>query len=93
MTPPRYELGTARPARRALSDRLPPEVALAAVEFIGGPLLENPRRVDKQLTAELTGMFSARVGREWRVIYEIDEARSTVIVLDIQHRSTVYRRR
>jgi hypothetical protein len=34
----RYELGTAPPARRALAERLPIEVARAAAEFITGPL-------------------------------------------------------
>lgn len=89
----RYELGTAPPARRALADRLPPDVAAAAAEFITGALLDNPHRVGKPLGEELRGIHSARLGREWRVLHEIDEGRKVVIVLDIRHRSTVYRRR
>lgn len=89
----RYQLGTAAPARRALAERLPPEVAHAAADFITGPLLLNPRRVGKPLGAELTGIYSARVGRDWRVLYEIDESKQAVIVLDIRHRSTAYRPR
>lgn len=88
-----YELGTAPPARRALADRLPPEVATAAAEFITGPLLANPQRVGKPLVEELTGVYSARLGRHWRVVYEIDDVQHAVIVLDIRHRSTVYRPR
>lgn len=88
----RYELGTAPPARRALSERLPADVATAAAEFITGPLLENPRRLGKPLVAQLDGVYSARLGREWRVLYEIDEARHVVLVLDIRHRSAAYRR-
>jgi len=88
-----YELGTAAPARRALADRLPPEVAAAAVEFITGPLLENPHRVGKALTDELAGIYSARPGRDWRVLYEIDEHARAVIVLDIRARSNAYRPR
>lgn len=88
-----YELGTAAPARRSLADRLPPEVATAAVEFITGPLLENPHRVGKALTDELAGTHSARLGRNWRVLYEIDEGSHTVIVLDIRPRSSAYRPR
>jgi mRNA interferase RelE/StbE len=57
----RYELGTAPPARRALAERLPIEVASAAAEFITGPLLEDPRRVGKPLGAELAGIYSAPV--------------------------------
>jgi len=88
-----YELGTASPARRALADRLPPEVAEAAAEFITGPLLANPQRVGKPLGEELAGIYSARLGRGWRVLYEIDYTELTVIVLDIRHRSAAYRSR
>lgn len=89
----RYELGTAPPARRALAGRLPAELAGAAAEFITGPLLEEPRRVGKPLGAELAGIYSARLGRGWRVLYEIDETKRLVIVLDIRHRSIAYRPR
>ena len=88
----RYELGTAPPARRALSERLPIEVASAAAEFITGPLLEDPRRVGKPLGAELAGIYSARLGRDWRVLREIDDAKQVVIVIDIRHRSATYLR-
>lgn len=91
MTSP-YQLGTAPPAQRALAERLP-LVATAAIEFITGPLLDNPRRVGKPLSAELAGIYSARLGRDWRVMYEIDDTRRTVIVLDIRNRSTAYRHR
>jgi mRNA-degrading endonuclease RelE of RelBE toxin-antitoxin system len=88
-----YELGTAAPARRALADRLPPEVATAAVESITGPLLQNPQWVGKALTDELAGTHSARLGRNWRVLYEIDDRKHTVIVLDIRPRASAYRPR
>ena len=87
-----YDLVTAPPARRALSEQLPPDVALAAVEFITGPLLDNPRRVGKPLTGDLAGIRSARLGR-WRVLYEINETSHKVIVLAIGHRRSVYRPR
>ena len=89
----RYELGTAHPARRALAGRLPAEIAAAAAEFITGALLDDPRRVGKPLGAELAGIYSARLGREWRVLYEIDDGKQLVVVLDIRHRSIAYRRR
>ena len=92
MTSDPYELGMTRPARRAVSESLPEDVATAAVEFITGPLLEVPRRVGKPLRDELAGLWSARLGAEWRVVYRIDEAKRIVVVEDIQHRSTVYRR-
>jgi len=88
-----YELGTAPPARRALAERLPEEVAAAAAEFITGPLLANPQRVGKPLGQELAGIYSARLGRSWRVLYEIDDSKHAVIVLDTRPRSTIYRPR
>jgi mRNA-degrading endonuclease RelE of RelBE toxin-antitoxin system len=88
----RYELGTAPPARRALAEQLSFEAAAAAAEFITGPLLDDPRRVGKPLGAELAGIYSARLGRDWRVLYEIDDTKHVVIVLDIRHRSAAYRR-
>lgn len=89
----RYELGVARPARRALAELLPSDVAAAALELITGPLLAAPRRLGKPLGAELAGIFSARLGRDWRVLYEIDDRQRIVVVLDIRPRSTAYRRR
>jgi len=86
-----YELGIAPHTHRALADRLPPDVAAAAAEFITGPLLTNAQRVGKPLGQELAGIYSARLGR-WRVLYEIDDIKHAVIVLDIRPRSTVYRR-
>lgn len=88
-----YELGIAPPARRALAERLPSDVAAAAAEFLTGPLLGNPQRVGKPLGEELTGIYSARLGRSWRLLYEIDDTKQVVIVLDIRHRSVIYRSR
>lgn len=88
-----YELGLARPARRAISEVLPEDVAAAAVEFITGPLLEAPYRVGKPLRDKLVGSHSARLGTQRRILYRIDESKRVVVVQDIQHRSNPYRRR
>jgi mRNA interferase RelE/StbE len=88
-----YELGMARPARRAISELLPEDVAAAAVESITGPLLDAPYRVGRPLRNALSGFHSARLGTQWRVPYRIEESKHAVIVQDIQHRSTVYRTR
>ncbi|MGD0246644.1 MAG: type II toxin-antitoxin system RelE/ParE family toxin [Streptosporangiaceae bacterium] len=88
-----YELGMTRPARRAISELLPEDVAATAVDFITGPLLEAPYRVGKPLRNELAGFHSARLGTQWRVLYRIDESKRVVIVQDIQPRGTAYRRR
>ena len=81
------------PARRAISELLPEDVAAAAVEFITGPLLEASHRAGKPLRDTLSGFHSARLSIQWRVLYRIDESKRAVIVQDIQHRSTAYRRR
>lgn len=93
MSPDPYELGLTRPARRAISDALPEDVAAAAVEFITGPLLQAPYRVGKPLRDSLAGFHSARLGTQWRVLYRIDESKRAVIVQDIQRRANAYRRR
>lgn len=87
-----HELGMTRPARRAISESLPEHVAVAAVEFITGPLLDAPYRVGKPLRDKLAGFHSAKVGTEWRVLYRIDESKHAVIVQDIQRRAHAYRR-
>ncbi len=40
----------------------------------------------------MSGIYSARLGREWRILYEINEHRRAVVVLDIRHRPVAYRR-
>lgn len=86
-----YELILARPARRAISTKLPSDVAFAAINFINGPLGENPYRVGKELDEPLAGQYSARLMRDWRILYSIEEKEKTVEVLDIRHRRDAYR--
>lgn len=57
------------------------------MEFIYGPLAENPRRVGKALRFELEGLHSARRG-DYRVIYSIADV---VTITAIEHRADVYR--
>lgn len=87
----RWTLAVAAPAQRSL-DRLSARVAAAIVEFMLGPLLDNPTIVGKPLQRELTGYWSARRG-SYRVIYRLDEEQREVLVVHIEHRSDVYRRR
>lgn len=77
-------------ARRALSDTLPEPVAAACIEFIGGALADNPRRVGKALRPPLDDLWSARRG-SFRVIYRIDDDRIAVLVVTVDHRRDVYR--
>jgi mRNA-degrading endonuclease RelE of RelBE toxin-antitoxin system len=93
VSPEPYEHGLTGPARRAVYELLPEDVAAAAIEFLTGPLLDAPNRVGKPLRDRLAGFHSARLGTQWRVIYRIDEAKHAVIVQDIQHRVRAYRPR
>lgn len=86
-----YEVALNRPARRALAEALPVDVALGVADFITGPLGDNPHRVGKQLNAPFEGVYSAHVMREWRVLYIIDDAQRRVTVRDIRHRRDAYR--
>ncbi len=72
--------------------RLPERVAAAVVEFVTGPLLENPHRVGHPLQRKLAGLWSARRGA-YRVVFEIDDEQRAVVVLRIDHRADVYRPR
>ena len=91
MTEAPWDLVVAGPARRAI-DRLPEKVAIAVLDYLLGPLLEKPQKVDKPLRGDLTGLHSARVGA-YRIVYEIDEAATTVRVIYIDHRADIYRPR
>jgi mRNA-degrading endonuclease RelE of RelBE toxin-antitoxin system len=72
--------------------RLPEAVAAAIVEFMLGPLVEAPTMVGKPLQRELAGYRSARRGA-YRVIYRLKVDSGLVLVVRIEHRSDVYRRR
>ena len=91
MIEPLWTLRVAASAERQLA-RLPDRVAAAVVEFMVGPLCENPPRVGHPLQRELAGLWSARRGA-YRVVYEMDDQARTVTVLRIEHRSDVYRPR
>jgi len=70
--------------------RLPEKIGTACVEFIFGPLLDNPQRVGKPLRDELAGLRSARRG-DYRVVYAISEEPKRIEILHIGRRSDVYR--
>jgi mRNA-degrading endonuclease RelE of RelBE toxin-antitoxin system len=85
-----YRVRVARTAARQLTEQLPETVAAACVEFLYGPLAENPYRVGAPLRKPFEGYWRARRG-EYRVRYTIDDATQTVHVLDISHRRDAYR--
>jgi mRNA interferase RelE/StbE len=79
-------LRTTPTVRRALGETLPEAVAIAAYEFMTGPLLQQPYRVGKRLLPPLDDRFSARRGT-YRIIYRVDDKAGVVTVVDVAHRS------
>ena len=86
----RYSIRVTARAERDLQ-RLPEKIATACVEFIFGPLADNPHRVGKLLRGEFSGLHSARRG-DYRVIYGVLETTHTVEIVHIDRRSDIYRR-
>lgn len=66
-----------RPVQRRVLDRL------ARIEA-------DPRAPGSVKLAGAKATYRARVG-DWRIVYEIDDARRTVIVTIVAHRREVYR--
>ena len=85
-----YTLRTTPTVRRALSETLPEAAAIAAYEFMTGPLLQQPYRVGKRLLPPLDDRFSARRGT-YRIIYRVDDKVAVVTVVDVDHRRDAYR--
>ena len=87
----RYEIRFQAAARRAIAQRLPEAVAAAVLEFCDAALAINPHRVGKPLFGPLVGCHGARRGT-YLIVYRIDEDSHIVHILDIDHRSEIYRR-
>lgn len=85
-----YRVEMARSASRRLAEELPEAIAIACLEFILGPLAENPQRVGAPLSAPFAEEWRARRG-EYRVRYAIDDDAGVVRVLDVAHRRDAYR--
>ncbi|MEP7161016.1 MAG: type II toxin-antitoxin system RelE/ParE family toxin [Dermatophilaceae bacterium] len=81
-----------RCGRCQLAEHLPEAAATACVEFLFGPLADNPTRVGASLRPPFAGQRRTRRG-EYRVRYRIDDAKRVTYVLDIDHRRDAYRRR
>ncbi len=88
--PESYAVETSGPARRHLENDLPPDIALACLDFILGRLSENPYRAGGSLNPPYAGQRAGRVG-DYRVRYEIFEHSKTVQVLAVTHRRHAYR--
>lgn len=73
-------------------DRVSPRVVPAIVEFMYGPLAEDPHRVGKALRDDFAGVHSAHRGG-YRVLYEINEPDHAITVTRVAGRADAYRPR
>lgn len=89
MNAARYTVLLSPAAKRAIERDLPEAVAAAVVDFLFGPLAEDPHRVGKPLRLQLEGHWSARRG-QYRVIYSIHDDEVLVRVVRISHRADAY---
>lgn len=69
MNDARHGLVVTAPAARVTRETPPEMVAFAVIDFLTGPLRENPKRVAAPLRGELEGIWSARRGT-YRVLHE-----------------------
>ena len=77
-------------ARRDLRN-LPPDAARTCIRAISG-IKENPYSFVKKLKgSKKSPLYSFRIG-EYRAILSIENDRLIVFVLEIGHRSTIYRK-
>lgn len=53
--------------------------------------LEDPRSAGRALTGNLAGLWRYRAG-DWRIVCDIEDDVLVVLVVDVGHRSDVYRR-
>jgi mRNA interferase RelE/StbE len=89
MSAGRYTVLLSPGAKRAIERDLPEAVAAAVVDFLYGPLAEDPYHVGNPLRFQLEGYWSARRG-QYRVIYSIHDDEVLVRVVRISHRADIY---
>ncbi|HIZ37004.1 MAG TPA: type II toxin-antitoxin system RelE/ParE family toxin [Candidatus Ruania gallistercoris] len=90
MTDDPYDVQLTAPALRALG-RIPEKLADAVLALCAGPLAENPLRVTKPLTGQLSKYRSAYVGIAYRMLVRVDHDRRIVYVVRVAHRADAYR--
>lgn len=84
-----FQLRITGPAKRDLA-RLPEKILPAVMEFMSGPLIDNPHRAGKPLEGQLKGLYAARRGT-FRIVYRIVEDHIQVQVVRVRHRADAYR--
>jgi mRNA interferase RelE/StbE len=75
---------------RELAKRDKPTAKRVTEYLIGIGQADDPRARGKGLTGTLAGLWRYRVG-DWRIVADIHDSTMTIVALDIDHRSKVYR--
>ena len=70
--------------------RLPEKIGAACLDFIFGPLAEDPYRLGGALSGQLAGPRSARRG-SYRIVYGVNDEVLYIDIVHIDHRGNVYR--
>jgi mRNA interferase RelE/StbE len=78
-------------ARKALR-KLDRQIAARIIAFLDGIAAQDsdPRSRGKELVGEFGGFWRYRVG-DYRLICSLDDGRLVVLVIDLGHRSDIYR--
>lgn len=73
---------------------LPPfmQASMHAPQLREISLLDNPRSTGRALVGNLAGLWRNQVG-DYRIICEIEDGVLLILVVDVAHRSEVYKRR
>lgn len=87
----KYAVEYSEKARRSLR-KLDQATRMLIKSWIDKNLIdcEDPRRFGKGLTANRSGQWRYRVG-DYRILTEISEGKLLILVIDIDHRSRIYK--
>lgn len=73
-------------------EKLDKPVARRIAALLLAASLDDPRSQGRALTGNLAGLWRYRVG-DYRMICDIEDGVMLILVVDLEHRSRVYRRR
>jgi mRNA interferase RelE/StbE len=70
-------------------EKLDKETARKIVERVNTYLIRDPLKLGKSLTGQFVGLYRYRYG-DYRVLYVVDLAKETIMVLKVRHRRDAY---
>jgi mRNA interferase RelE/StbE len=87
-----YAIRIAPPAERAIG-KLPAQIQIAVLGKLE-ELAEDPRPPGCEKTKELAqqGVYRIRVGKDYRIVYQVKDEVALILVVKVADRKEVYRR-